>query len=353
MKNNHILIVRFSAIGDVAMLVPVVYSLSRQYPTLRITVLSKPFARPFFDSLGSNVGFMEADLKNEYVGITGLNALYRRLKAKRFTDVADMHGVLRSGYLRMRFNLDRYKVKHINKHRKERRKIVSAHNKQLVQLPSVIQSYAKVLEDLGYPVKLEFTSLFPPCGGNLRFLPPIVGEKKKFQLWIGVAPFAAHKGKVYPPEKMERVIAQLLSLHPNGRVFLFGVGADERKYFSAWCAKYARCVDASSSVAGLPQELILMSHLDVMVSMDSANAHLASIVNVPVVSVWGATHPCVGFMAWNQTVDNAVQVDLPCRPCSVYGNKPCSRGDWACMEMIKPEMIVEKVENVFKKSNKR
>ena len=353
MKNSHVLIVRFSAIGDVAMLVPVVYSLSQQYPSLRITVLSKPFARPFFEGLGANVGFMEADLKNEYSGIRGLNALYRRLKAKHFTAVADMHGVLRSSYLRMRFNLDRFKVRHIDKHRKERRRMVSTHKKHFVQLPTTVQNYADVLAALGYPVKLEFTSLFPPSGGNLRHLPPVIGEKKNFQLWIGVAPFAAHKGKVYPPEKMEAVIAQLLALHPSCRIFLFGVGNDERKYFGEWCAKYPRCTDASAAVAGLPQELILMSHLDVMVSMDSANAHLASIVNVPVVSVWGATHPYAGFLAWNQREEDVVQVDLPCRPCSIYGNKPCHRGDWACMEMIKPEMIVEKVENVFKRAQKR
>jgi ADP-heptose:LPS heptosyltransferase len=315
--------------------------------------LSKPFARTLFADLGPNVGFMEADLKNEYSGIRGLNALYRRLKAKRFTAVADMHGVLRSSYLRMRFNFDRFKVCHSDKHRKERRKMVASRNKRLIQHPSTVQNYADVLASLGYPVKLEFTSIFPPSGGNLRLLPPVVGEKKKFQLWIGVAPFAAHRGKVYPPEKMEMVIAKLLSLHPSGRVFLFGVGADERKYFSQWCAKYSRCTDASAALGGLKQELILMSHLDVMVSMDSANAHLASIVNVPVVSIWGATHPYTGFMAWNQKEDNVVQVDLPCRPCSIYGNKMCQRGDWACLDMINPETILEKVESVFKKTQKR
>ena len=69
--------------GDVAMMVPVVSSLAHQYPHLRITVLSRPFARTFFDGLAPNVGFMGADLKNEYRGLKGLNALYRRLVANR------------------------------------------------------------------------------------------------------------------------------------------------------------------------------------------------------------------------------------------------------------------------------
>ena len=96
MKKEHILVIRFSAMGDVAMTVPVVYSLAHQYPDIRITVLSRAFARPFFEDLAPNVGFMVADLKNEYKGIKGLNALYRRLAAKQFTAVADLHSVLRS-----------------------------------------------------------------------------------------------------------------------------------------------------------------------------------------------------------------------------------------------------------------
>jgi ADP-heptose:LPS heptosyltransferase len=75
MKTEHILVIRFSALGDVAMTVPVVYSLAHQYPDIRITVLSKPFARVFFENMAPNVGFMEADLQKEYHGIKGLNSL--------------------------------------------------------------------------------------------------------------------------------------------------------------------------------------------------------------------------------------------------------------------------------------
>ena len=117
MKTEHILVIRFSAMGDVAMTVPVIQSLAKQYPKVRITVLSRPFARPFFEDLAPNVGFMEADIKEEYKGVKGLNALYRRLIAKQFTAIADLHSVLRSDYLRMRFNLDNFKVAHIDKHR--------------------------------------------------------------------------------------------------------------------------------------------------------------------------------------------------------------------------------------------
>lgn len=159
MKTEHILVIRFSAMGDVAMTVPVIYSLARQYPHIRITVLSRPFARSFFEDLAPNVGFMEADIKGEYKGVTGLNALYRRLIAKQFTAIADLHSVLRSNYLRMRFNLANFNVAHIDKHRNGKRKLVAASGKKLEQQPTSFQNYADVFAQLGYPVKMEFTSI--------------------------------------------------------------------------------------------------------------------------------------------------------------------------------------------------
>ena len=337
--------------GDVAMAVPVVYSLATQYPDIRITVLSRQYARPFFDDLAPNVDFMEADVKHEYRGIKGLNALYRRLAAKQFTKIADLHSVLRSEFLRMRFNMGHYRVEHINKHRKDRRKLVSYKNKVFKPLRTPFENYADVLARLGYPVKVEFTSLFPPEGGNLNLLPAIVGPKKNFEHWIGIAPTAAQPGKCYPTHLTRQVLDELLKLHPRARFFLFGRGRKEDELFTEWCRDLPQCVYVSKHLENMQQELILMSHLDVMLSMDSANMHLASLTATPVVSVWGATHPYGGFMGWKQPADRAIQVDLDCRPCSIFGKRTCRRGDMSCMNLIKPERIIEKIEQIINPQN--
>lgn len=345
--------------GDVAMTVPVIYSLAKQYPQVRITVLSRPFARAFFENLAPNIGFMEADIKGEYKGMKGLNALYRRLIAKQFTAIADLHSVLRSSYLRMRFNLASFKVAHIDKHHKGKRKLVTNTNKQLVQQPTSFQNYADVFAQLGYPINMDFTSIFPEEGGNLNSLPQEIfgmdtnlqphDSKPITEPWIGIAPFAAHEGKIYSPQLMEKVIQQLIHNHSHCRIFLFGGGKNETPTLNEWAEKYPQVTNASAHLNGLAQELILMSHLHTMISMDSANMHLASLVNTPVVSIWGATHPYAGFMGWHQDSTNVIQLDLPCRPCSIYGNKPCMRGDFACIKNISPEIIVEKVDEIVNK----
>ena len=145
---------------------------------------------------------------------------------------------------------------------------------------------------------------------------------------------------------MEKVVAYLTTDSRN-RLFLFGSGADESKTLQQWADTYPRCINMAGTRYGFTIELALMSWFDVMVSMDSANMHLASIAGTKVVSIWGATHPYCGFSGWRQSDDTAVQLDMECRPCSVFGNKPCFRGDYPCLAGITPEAVIEKIKSVI------
>jgi ADP-heptose:LPS heptosyltransferase len=342
---KKILIIRFSAIGDVAMTIPVVYSLARQYPDLDITVLSRESMQPLFARSPDNVHFYGADLKGKHHGMFGLHHLFYALKALHFDYVADFHSVIRSDLFRWRFHLLGLSTARIHKGRAGKKRLTRRSNKELVEQESSFARYADVLARLGFPVKLEFTSLFGERKGDFSDFSLVTNPKPIGTRWVGIAPFAKHEGKIYPLEKMEKVINSLVS-NPVINIFLFGRGAHEERVFEQWKNSYQQVVITSGKLS-MEGELALISHLDVMISMDSANMHFASLVNTPVVSVWGATHPYCGFMGWRQSLDNAVQINLNCRPCSVFGNKPCYRKDYACLHDITPSMIVERVMNVI------
>lgn len=334
-----LLILRFSALGDVAMTVPVIDSLARQYPDLSITVLTRRGFKAMFQHLPANVQFHGIDL-NDYRGIAGLNRLYRLLQAKHFTHVADLHDVLRTKYLRMRFRMDGKTVAVIDKGRRDKARLTRKRNKMFRPLPTSFERYRDVLSRLGLPCNLTFRSIFAGHKPDLAQLHSLTGEKGTDR-WLGVAPFAKHLGKIYPTQRLEQVLAHF-HRQPGVRVFLFGGGRQEQTTAEAWAAKYP----GITSVIGqldMAGELALMSRMDVMLTMDSGNMHLASLAGTPVVSVWGATHPFAGFMGWGQTERNAVQVALPCRPCSVFGQKPCYRGDYACLNGIEPEQIIHNI----------
>lgn len=339
-----ILVIRFSAIGDVAMTIPVIYSLAQQYPQDEVTVLSSARLGPLFQQLPANVSFVGADLKGKHDGFSGLKQLYLQLKAMNFDYVADFHGVLRSEYLSFRLFFSVIKTAVIHKGRKGKSKLVRRHNKVMVAQKSSFQRYADVLQRIGFPVSLDFTSIYGSGKGDFAEIASVI-EPKAEQRWIGIAPFAKHAGKIYPIELQEQVVAHF-SAQPGVKVFLFGGGKYEQEVFDAWVAKYPSAISMIRKL-DIGMELNLISHLDVMLSMDSANMHLASLVNTPVVSIWGATHPYAGFMGWKQQASNTIQLDLPCRPCSVFGQKPCWRKDYACLWGIQPKQVIDRIEQVL------
>lgn len=330
----HILVVRFSALGDVVMTVPVVSALANQYPHHQITVLSRTRMAAYFSHLPENVTFRGVDLE-QYKGVKGLYRLYRELEAEGFDYVADCHDVLRTKVLRFFFWLRGIRVRHIHKGRAEKKALTREHGKEKKQLATSFERYARVFEQLGFPFHLEYTPMRKPR--------PAEGVP---QHWIGIAPFAAHAGKIYPLEQMKKVV-ELLTADEQNRIFLFGGGKKEQAVLSEWEQLSPR-VESVVGKFRQQEELDLMSQLDVMLSMDSANMHLASLVGTPAVSVWGATHPYAGFLGWGQREEDIVQEDLECRPCSIYGNKPCLRGDYACLNQIKPEQIVQKIQKHLK-----
>jgi ADP-heptose:LPS heptosyltransferase len=253
---------------------------------------------------------------------------------------ADLHDVLRTKILRTYFRLFGHtKVASIDKGRKEKKELTRAGNAQKKQLKSTFERYRDVFTSLGLPFEPCFTSLFKEGKGNIDDFEAITPAKGNDR-WVGIAPFARHSGKIYPLDKMEKVV-QLLAGEENIKLFFFGNGPEEEKRINSWCSRYPNTVSfiGKSNFNG---ELRLISHLDAMLCMDSANMHMASLAGVPAISIWGATSPLAGFLGWQQSKDDCIELPLECRPCSIFGNKPCRFGDYRCMD-IAPDVVAKKI----------
>ena len=297
------------------MLAPVVRALAEQHPETQITMLSQQRMADLFTDMPSNVSFRGVDLHGLSLHeiVTGLG---------HYDLVADMHGVWRSLYIRWRMRLKGARVAHICKGRWSKRQLTTG--KIHRPLKHTTARYQDVLTALGLPVELQVN-------------PTIVS--KISAKGVGVAPFAAHKGKIYPIDRMERVVEMLSERGEH--VVLFGGGKQEQAILDSWAAKY-KGVESVAGKRSLAEEIALMRSLRVMLTMDSANMHLASLAGTRVVSVWGATHPYAGFLGYGQSENDCIQRELPCRPCSIYGNQPCRLGDYRCMD-ITPEAIIDKL----------
>ncbi|WEK18203.1 MAG: glycosyltransferase family 9 protein [Candidatus Pedobacter colombiensis] len=337
---NKILVIRFSAMGDVAMTAPVLKEFIRDYPDTELLMVSRTLFKPFFKDI-PNLSFYSFDPKVKHKGFLGLIKLFIALRKERITAVADLHNNLRSKILCTFFTLTGVKVAVLDKGRKEKAELTRKENKLFRQLKPTLIRYADVFKELGFPfvLKNSLEKSIPDALPGETFPFARLPKTKK---WIGVSPFARHQQKVYPLLKMETV---LLALADAGhQLFIFGGTDEEARIATQWEAKYENITSVVKKIK-LEDELKLISNLDIMLSMDSSGMHLASLKNIPVVSVWGATHPYAGFLGYGQSMNDAVQIDLYCRPCSIYGNIPCYRGDFACMNNLSESVVINSVLN--------
>jgi ADP-heptose:LPS heptosyltransferase len=336
---KHILVIRFSALGDVAMSVPVLRAFVSQHPNIKLTVLTKSFLAPIFENI-DNVQVYSVDLKEKHKGIKGLYRLSKEIKQLNADAIADLHNVLRTKILKV--FLSALPFVQIDKGRKEKKALVSGKNFE--QLKTTHQRYADVFERLGFEINLSQPT-FPQ---KLTLNSDLNIYFQTQNIVIGIAPFAAHIGKMYPLEQMKHVISDLSKRY---KVLLFGGGKQEINALG----KIASSHDNVFNLAGklnLKDELSIISNLDLMLSMDSGNGHLAANFGVEVVSIWGVTHPYLGFYPFNQQSDNALLADrnkFPKIPTSVYGNK-YPEGYEMAIESIAPNDIINKVEEILKKS---
>lgn len=347
---KNLLVARFSALGDVAMTIPVVYSACRCNPATRFIFITKPGQTGLFVNPPENLVVLGIDVNEKYRSGADLFRLFRELRSQYGIDgFADLHGVLRTFMLGIACSLHGVKWRTIRKGRMNKRALTRPRNKIMLPLLSSRARYREVFYGFGYVLEEKFKSIYGDGKGDPALFASVTAPKGSAEKWIGIAPFAKHKGKIYPVELMEKVVEELSS-QPDTKIFLFGGGEHERKVLDRWASSYPSVVSLAGRKLGFAVELALLSHLDTVVSMDSANMHLASLVNVRVVSIWGATHPYCGFKGFRQRERDIVQLPMTCRPCSVFGNKPCSRGDYHCLAGIPPHIIVNKVNSIVNKN---
>lgn len=336
-----IIVLRLSALGDVAISIPVLLALQRQYPNLPLTLVTKPGFAPVLEKI-LNARVIPADTKGIHKGLPGLWRLARQAYM-RGAGVADLHFVLRTRILSFLYRVHGLRVAQLDKGRAEKRRLTAAVKQHWAPLASMHERYARVFRQLGYHLELKPTDVL----GREPWPETLISRPDNVKYHLGVAPFAAHEGKCYPADLMETVLEQLAQVE-GLQIYLFGGGASETDQLQAWEARFDPCVCVAGK-GGLTEELALISNLDLMVSMDSGNGHLAAMYGVSVLTLWGVTHPYLGFAPYGQPEENGLVSDrdqFPWIPTSVYGNK-VPPGYEAVMRSIPPEAVCNRIREIL------
>lgn len=332
--------------GDVVLLVPVLRSLLAAYPEVEVTVVTRPKFTSFFRGI-NGIHVFPADVDQEYKGLGGLYRLFKKLHSQKFEFIIDEHDHFRTKVLRTFFFLGGVPVVTFTKGRSDKKKFTRKENKITTPLPHTTERYHNAFKQIGFQFQLNGGPHLTSGSDTISFVQQWLAENNltKTTPWIGIAPFAMHRSKIWPVEQYQNVLSLLLKQRPH-HFFLFGGGQKEIDFFHSLKKEFPNNITVVAGALKLDKEVALMQQLDLMLCVDSSNMHLATLTGTPVLSIWGGTHPDVGFGPFQRNENSVLQIsreELPCRPCSVYGKETCHRGDFACMTRITPAMVVEKI----------
>ena len=338
----RLLAIRFSSMGDVALTVPVLRGVLKHNSDLQITMVSSGAYEAMFHDI-DRLTFYRVDLKN-YGGIKGLHRLYKELKEVDSWDaIIDLHSVMRTWTIGTFFRMAGVPVFKLDKGRAEKKALVRKDNKVFKLLKHTTERYLDVFKAFGVNGEVEAGDVLHINDRASTSLTEFLNENGliKNKMWLGLAPYSKHKQKTWPLSKITALI-EALGQKDIYQIFLLG-GVEEAEDLRNLAALYPHCINMAG-VFSLDEEIALMHQLDEVVAMDSFNMHLAALCNTKVISVWGGTHRFAGFGPLNGNEQYIAQVsheELTCRPCSVFGSKPCYRGDWACLKGIEVEEVLK------------
>jgi ADP-heptose:LPS heptosyltransferase len=336
----RLLLIRFSAMGDVCIALPILKQLIDKHPEAEIHFISRKSFEPIFKGQPKLV-FHGLDINKDFGGIFGIFRLLKYVWNIRPSIIIDLHDVLRTKCIRTVFQLFGRPVFVINKGRKEKKALVKGLIKERVKSTSL--RYLEAIQKSGFLAKEKLLNDTFNHFSNLTL--PQAFEVNPNYTYIGVAPFAAHETKMWPLDKYETVFAYFQKNNPEIKFLVFGGGNTEKETIDTSFSKFLN-VENIIGKYSLAEELAILPNLKTMLAMDSANMHLAYLAGIPVISIWGSTHSFAGFALPDSPMYPRIEISkdiLTCRPCSIYGNIPCRRSDHACMQNIAAEQVVEKI----------
>jgi len=165
---------------------------------------------------------------------------------------------------------------------------------------------------------------------TLRRVRKLLPSGKRGVVALGVG--AKHEGKIYPEENFKEVAKILISKGYG----VFTLGGEEDRDRGEKLQEVG--VKNLCGELSLTESLAAVKLASIVISNDSAVAHMARAVKTPVITLFGPTHPAFGF-APKKDEGEAMTLNLPCSPCSLHGKARCSQR--RCLKELSPQGVAE------------
>lgn len=336
-KTCKILILRFSSLGDLILMSPLIRTLREGLPESEIHVACKA---KYVDIFTENTCINRVYMLHGG-GFLELIRMLTRLRGERYDVVMDAHNVLRSRFL---FHLIPAARKlTIEKEHAKKLLLIGGGVNLYDSVVSQCDRYLELARRLGLETRERPTELSIPTPAEERIGALLVGAGIAGKPIVAIAPGARWETKQWPAVHFAELI-RALSDRGLGTIL---IGGDTETALGAGIVE--RCpgtLDVTGSLTILETGAAL-KRCECLVTNDSAPLHIAEAVGTPVVAILGPTVREFGYYP-RLPKSTVVEIDLDCRPCSRNGARPCPLGTKECLESIPPSRVLAAIERLLR-----
>ena len=346
---ENVLVVQSSFLGDTVLTLPLLAEIKRRYPAGKLTLLCAPVGQALLG--GSHPGIDEIivdDKRHQDAGVLGLWHKAKLLKQKRFTLAISPHKSLRSALLLFLARIPR----RIG-FRQSKGAFLFHALADRDPLHHDVERNLSILQPLGIPSTNCRQSVELPVASDRREAfrqSLLVGSFDSNRTVIGINPGSVWATKRWSADLFAALISRLKQ-DVNCQIVLFGGPEDVDTVAKiqtlcgtdivTWCGR--------TTLGDLPAAI---SACDLFITNDSGPMHIAVACNVPVVAIFCATTPSLGFYPYTSKAV-VVEKDLSCRPCSSHGGRRCPLGTEDCIKLIRPEHVLQAAKQMLELRERR
>lgn len=340
---DKILVVRFSSLGDIILSLPVYKNLKTFLPDSFVATAIKEKYAPILQ------GNPYMDLILTLREGESILSFLKKVKKEKFTVLIDLHNNLRSNLISIFSGIPK-KIR-CRKAVWERRLFVSKRIYDPELKRHTLDRYLDTLKELGivpqhFPPELPLEVLGADTS-QPKFFVPQLSSKNFSELLssipqatplIGINPGSVWKTKQWLPERFAETADALIE-ETNCKILLFGSEKDSEAVNSVAQSMKHPPINLCGRT-DLKTLTWLISKCSLFITNDSGPMHLACAVDVPVVAIFGPTTRELGFFPFGRRC-RVVELDLPCRPCSLHGGDKCPLTHFRCMKDLTAEMVLQ------------
>ncbi len=333
------LVIQTAFIGDAILTLPMIQKLKESYSGCRIDIIAIPETAAIFNHSPSVDQVHIFDKRSKHKSFMQVYKFAKFLKQSNYSRIYAPHRSLRTSLLvlfsgvRETFGFDVNSLRHIYKHLAEYQ--TASHeverNLRLMQFPVENENW-RILPQLSIPLeaRTKVEKFFENDGGNKKY--------------AAIAPGSVWNTKIYPAEYLEEIIQFMAGKFDM--VYLSG-GEKDKKLCEVLEAKSKGNVKSIAGNFNLIESAEFLKRMDILVSNDSAPAHLGMIADIPVLMLYCSTVPDFGFYPYNKKSYFLSFDDLFCKPCGIHGFNECPLGNFACGFGLKPGTVISKIKEMI------